>query len=227
MFQVSHVLVRWGTSYDHGIDKVRHGLVHFAVLKLLCETTSGSLTEAHKYAVLSQRLPLDINSTIYVPLPSDQVEKEQEQISNHMRICMSIGDRIETIRGVAASEPMLAEVAASVMMDTSSFKLADALAEVLHGFRTHPGDCAELLVYAFFIWARDRMVSVKTAPQFPGQLSRYFTVTELFSPLFSEKTFKSMSSEVPSICYTSNAQVGGQVGKKVGETFLKPFGSVS
>ncbi|KAH9009629.1 hypothetical protein EDB85DRAFT_1902869 [Lactarius pseudohatsudake] len=58
-----------------------------------------------------QRLPLDINSTIYVPLPSDQVEKEQEQISNHMRVCMSIEDGIDTIRGIAASEPILAEVA--------------------------------------------------------------------------------------------------------------------
>ncbi|KAH9030052.1 hypothetical protein EDB85DRAFT_1891784 [Lactarius pseudohatsudake] len=101
----------WGTSYDHGDDQVRRGLVHFASLKLLCGTFPDKLSEAQNRAVLSQRLPLDINSTIYVPLPSDQVEKEQEQISNHMRVCMSIEDGIDTIRGIAASEPILAEAA--------------------------------------------------------------------------------------------------------------------
>lgn len=71
----SHVLVRWGTHYDHGDDEVRRGLIHFDVSKLLCETSSKKLSVAQHYAILSQRLPLDINSTTYVPLPSDQVEK--------------------------------------------------------------------------------------------------------------------------------------------------------
>ncbi|KAH9021392.1 hypothetical protein EDB85DRAFT_2152432 [Lactarius pseudohatsudake] len=100
----------WGTTYDHGDDQVHRGLVHFASLKLLCGTFPDKLSEAQNRAVLSQRLPLDINSTIYVLLPSDQVEKEQEQISNHMRVCMSIEDGIDTIRGIAASEPILVEV---------------------------------------------------------------------------------------------------------------------
>lgn len=128
---------------------------------------------------------------------------------------MSIGDGIETIRGIAASEPMLAEAAALVMIDSSGFNLADALTEVLRGFRINPGDRAELLVYASFIWARDRAVSAKPGPQFPGQLSRYFTVTELFSSLFSEPTFALMSSKMPSLCYTTATQ----------ETFEQAFGS--
>ncbi len=62
------------------------------------------------------------------------MEKEQEQISNHMRVCMSIGDGIETIRGIAASEPILAEAVSLIMNDNSRFNLADALTEVLGGF---------------------------------------------------------------------------------------------
>lgn len=152
------------------------------------------------YAVLSQRLPLDINSTTYIPLPPGQVEKEQEQISNHICVCMSIGDGIETIRGIAASEPILSEAASLIMSDCKSFHLADVLAEVLSGFGINPGDRAELLVSAFFTWARDKTVSARHDPQCPGQLSRYFSVTDLFSSLFSESTYASMSRAIPSLC---------------------------
>ncbi|KAI9436768.1 hypothetical protein BJY52DRAFT_1097803, partial [Lactarius psammicola] len=181
----------WGSTYDHGDDRVRRALVHFALQKLLCGTPK-KLSEAQKRAVLSQRLPLDVNSKAYVPLPRDQMEKEQEQISNHMRVCLSITDGIEAIRGIAASEPILAEAAVLLMTDRS-FNLADALAEVLTGFGINAGDRAELLVSAFFIWARDKTVSAKQ-PQFTGQLSRYFSVTELFSMLFSKSTFTSIST---------------------------------
>ena len=148
-------LYRWGSSYDHSNDKVCQGLIHFALLKLLCGTSRKNLTEAQKYAILLQRLPLDINSTIYVPLPRSQVEKEQEQISNHMHICMSIGDGIETIHGIATSEPILSEVASLVMSDRNSFNLANTLTDILGGFGINSGDRAELLVSAFFTWARD------------------------------------------------------------------------
>ncbi|KAH9169726.1 hypothetical protein EDB89DRAFT_2072721 [Lactarius sanguifluus] len=130
----------WGTTYDHGNEVVHRGLVHFASLKLLCGTFLDKLSEAQNRAVLSQQLPLDINSTIYTPLPSEQVEKEQEQISNHMRVCMLIGDRIDTIRGIAASGPILAEAASIVMSDLHGFSLVDALSEVLGGFRVNRGE---------------------------------------------------------------------------------------
>ena len=204
--------VRWGTTYDHGDDQVRRALVHFALQKLLCGTPGKKLSEAQTRAVLSQRLPLDINSKVYVPLPSDQVEKEQEQISNHMRVCMSIGDGIETIRGVAASEPILAEAAVLLMSDNRGFHLADALTEVLTGFGINAGDRAELLVSAFFVWARDKTISAKLQPNFTGQLSRYFSVTELFLSLFSKPTFASMSGQMPSLSHTeSTPQTFGQV----------------
>jgi len=227
IFQVFSCLVRWGTNYDHGDDEVRRGLIHFALLKLLCGTSRKNLSQVQKYAVLSQRLPLDINSTLYVPLPSDQVAKEQEQISNHMRVCMSIGDGIETTRGIAASEPMLAEAASIVMSDRRGFNLGDTLAEVLSGYGINSGDRAELLVAAFFTWARDRTVSAKPHPQFPGQLSRHFSVNELFSSLFSESTFASMSGNTSSLWHTeaTEEQTFGQVFGKASMHFnhvIKP-----
>ncbi|KAH9009201.1 hypothetical protein EDB83DRAFT_2234923 [Lactarius deliciosus] len=200
----------WGTTYDHGNEEVRRGLVHFASLKLLCGTFPDKLSEAQNRAVLSQRLPLDINSTIYAPLPSDQVEKEQEQISNHMRVCMSIGDGIDTIRGIAASEPILAEAASIIMSDRRGFSLVDALSEVLTGFGINTGDRAELLVAAFFTWARDT-AAAGLDTKFPGQLSRYFSVAELFSSLFSKATYKSMSEAMPSLSHATPAQTFGQV----------------
>ena len=181
-------------------------MIHFAILKLLCGEFESKLEKAQNLAVLSQRLPLDMNSTIFVSLPDNLVEREQEQISSHMRVCMAITDGIETIRGIAASEPILSEAAAIVMNDGCNFNLADALADALTECDINAGDRAELLVSAFFTWARDRTVSAKLVPQFLGQLSRYFTVKELFASLFSESTFASMSQATPSLCASKASQ---------------------
>jgi hypothetical protein len=141
------------------------------------------------------------------------MELEQEQISNHLRVCVSIGDGFETIRGITPSEPILSEAASFIMRD-GSFKLADALAEVLNGYSitANSGDRAELLVSAFFTWARDRAVSEKSALK--GQLSRYFSVTELFESLFSESVFNLISTSVPLLCGTKTTeQTFGQIFK--------------
>src|SRR6266702_3699956 len=145
---------RWGTCYDFGDDQVRDGLLHFAIQKLLCRIPmpNEGLSEAQKCAVLSQRLALDINRTLYITTPpnSEEAEKLHNQISNHMRVCQAIGEGIETIRGVAASEPLLSEAASCIMRGGYGFSLPDALIEVLSGFRINPGDRAELLVTALF-----------------------------------------------------------------------------
>jgi hypothetical protein len=200
--------IRWGTLYDCGDEEVQRGLCQFALQKLLCATPGDKivLTEAQKYALLSQRLALDVNSTIYVPLTPDEAEKEHHQITNHMRIAVSIGDGIETLRGVASSEPLLSEAAFLVMSNRSAFKLAEVLATVLRGFSINIGDRAELLVSAFFTWARDSTVLMKCHEEFPGQLSRYFSVNELFSSLFSEAIFESMSQNGPSLCHAETSR---------------------
>jgi hypothetical protein len=216
---VSHVLllrilsflmfIRWGTLYDCGDEEVRLGLCQFALIKLLCATANNIvLTEAQKYALLSHRLALDINSMTYVPLTPSEAEKEHYQVTNHMRVVTSIGDSIKSLRSVASSEPLLSEAAFLIMSNQTSFKLADALATVLTGFSINIGDQAELLVSAFFTWARDTTV-MKCPDTRPGQLSCYFLVTELFASLFSERAFKPMSQSRPSLSHdhvTTNQQ---------------------
>jgi hypothetical protein len=97
-------------------------------------------------------MTLDINSMSYMVTDCQKVAaKEERQISNHMRVCVGIGEGVETIRGNASSEPILSEVASQIMMMGGyGFSLPDALTEVLSGFSINPGDRTELLVFAFF-----------------------------------------------------------------------------
>ena len=161
------------------------------------------LTVSQTYAVLSRRLALDINRTRANTLPfprwHDQVEKEQEQIAGHMRMVTSIKKGIESLDSLTASEPLLSEAAFLVMKDTNTFNLADALTDVMGYLNINPEDLAKLFVSAFFTWARDRAVLEIDEPQCEGQLSRYISVNELFSHLFSRSTFNSISSAMPSL----------------------------
>ncbi|KAI9452701.1 hypothetical protein BJY52DRAFT_1225998 [Lactarius psammicola] len=149
----------WGTCYDHGDEEVRRSLLDFAVQKLLCGNLGNeSLTNPQTYAVLSQRLALDINTPHYLydlESPFDTMQTMHEQITNHMRVCVVVGKGIESLRGIASSEPILSE-AASFIMSSDHFDLAHALTLVLKGFSINQGDRGELLVAAFFAWARDK-----------------------------------------------------------------------
>ncbi len=199
---------RWGTCYDFGDDQVRDGLLHFAIQKLLCRIPmpNEGLSEAQKCAVLSQRLALDINSTLYITTPpnSEEAEKLHNQISNHMRVCQAIGEGIETIRGVAASEPLLSEAASCIMRGGYGFSLPDALIEVLSGFRINPGDRAELLVAALFTHARDLTVLGKSLPK--GRVSFSFSVTDLLSSLFCNPSYEIISKAMPSLCHSESTR---------------------
>jgi hypothetical protein len=197
IFHVFSCFVRWGTCYDFGDQQVRDGLLHFAIEKLLCQPMGSSFSEAQKFAVLSQRLALDINTMTYTITETPVEEKIRTQVSNHMRSCVAIGEGIESLRGIAASEPILSE-AASQIMRSENFNLPDALTEVLSGYCINPGDRAELLVSAFFTWARDKAVPQKRLSN--EQLCPFFSVTELFSSLFSAPIFTSMSRNLPSLC---------------------------
>ncbi|KAI0253034.1 hypothetical protein BJV78DRAFT_235120 [Lactifluus subvellereus] len=168
----------WGTMYDHGDNKFRRNLLSF------------------RYAVLSQRLALDTNTTAYILPTLSDAEVTLGQITNHLRVCVEIGEGMESIRSIAASEPILSE-AASYVMRRRGFDLADALSDVLTGFSIHSGDCGELLVAAFFTWARDA-VMVERSPR-PPEFCRHFSVEELFSCLFSEEIVQSMFNHRPSI----------------------------
>ena len=124
-------------------------------------------------------------------------EKIRTQVSNHMHLCVVIGEGIESLCGIATSEPILSEVASQIMR-SKNFNLPDALTEVLSGYCINPGDRTELLVFAFFTWARDKAVPQKRLSN--EQLCPFFSVMELFSSLFSAPIFTSMSHNLPSLC---------------------------
>lgn len=197
---------RWGTRYDHGNEYVRKGLLEFAVHKLLGNIEEGKpLNDAQTYAVLSQRLALDIDTPQYLltsASPLALMETMHDQIANHMRVCLAVGSGIESLRGVASSEPILSEAAYRIMVDEGlNFNLPQALSSVLSGFCIHQGSRGELLVAAFFTWARDRAVSTKSQLP-PNALCHQFTACDLFLSLFCGSSLDSILDSKPSLCHT-------------------------
>ncbi|KAH9173206.1 hypothetical protein EDB89DRAFT_2068954 [Lactarius sanguifluus] len=134
----------WASRYDHGDDEIRNSLLNFALQKLLCAPqVPKSLTETQVYAVLSQRLALDVNTPRYLLASANPLQLMQtthEQVANHMRVSI------------------LSEAASRVMQESKIFSLPAALALVLTGFFIDQGDRGELLVAAFFTWARDKVI---------------------------------------------------------------------
>jgi hypothetical protein len=152
---------KWGATYYYADDKIRHWLSCFAAQKLLCSGGYEMDSEAKLCAVLSQRLALDINTTAFVSKPLlGAFEAILEQIAMHMPVCVDPQDGIQTIRGIAASEPILSESASFIMRAQDDFDLANALEKVLRIFLINLKGRGESLVAAFFPWARD-MVMVK------------------------------------------------------------------
>ncbi|KAI0301698.1 hypothetical protein B0F90DRAFT_1667815 [Multifurca ochricompacta] len=181
----------WGGYYDHGDNE-----------KLLCGPGSEGLSDAQTYAVLSQRLALDIDTSQYLlpsATPLTPTEIVHEQISNHMRVCISVGKGFESMRAVASSEPILSEAAYLVMKGGHGFSLPVALEKVLSGFAVSQGARGELFVAAWFTWARDHAVGRKGDPS-DGVLCHTFSVKELFQSLFSASTIRSILKTKPSLC---------------------------
>ena len=223
-------IFRWGSLYDNGTDGIRNGLLTFAVQKLLCNVlvTRAKLTNAQIYAVLSQRLALDINSTQYPggrQGPFEVMQTLHEQVANHMRVCVTVGDGIETLRAIASSEPMLSEAASHIMRE-ADFSMSSALMLVLSGFCVSQGDRGELLVAALFTSARDLLVQSKRAVPSRVQLCHSFSVHDLFSHLFTDTNFSIISAAMPSLYHSKAACLPfGQVFKNTHmhfNHFIKP-----
>ncbi|KAI9429189.1 hypothetical protein H4582DRAFT_2153637 [Lactarius indigo] len=195
----------WGTRYDHGNEDVRQSLIHFATQKLLCgNSASGTLTHAQIYAVLSQRLVLDINTPQYLfdlSSPLDAMQTMHEQIANHMRVCMAVGSGIESFRSITSSEPILSE-AASLIMSSTTFNLPRALSLVLKGFSINQGDRGEL-----------------------EKVCHHFSVNALFKGLLTESAYPSISGNFPSLCHTKSQRPFEEVFEKANMHFnhvIKP-----
>jgi hypothetical protein len=86
--------------YDPWQQRSPRDLDLFRDSKLLGSPIDSADTRHQRYAVLSQRLALDINTTAYISSSPIVAETTLEQITNHMRVCVVIGKGIETIRGV-------------------------------------------------------------------------------------------------------------------------------
>ncbi|KAH9977335.1 hypothetical protein BGW80DRAFT_1288680 [Lactifluus volemus] len=196
----------WGTMYDHGDISVHNKILLFAIQKLLGSNEGVARSEAQEYAILSQRLALDINSAAYVSVPSTSIrEKTLDQIANHMQVCVEIGEENENIRGIAASEPILSE-AASIIMRNTDFQWLNTLRTIVPAFSVNVGDRGELLVAAFLTQARDMAISLKPSLP-PPECCSHFLVKDLFKSLFFEKTFKSMFQSIPSICLSTSKKL--------------------
>ncbi|KAI0262467.1 hypothetical protein BC834DRAFT_972056 [Gloeopeniophorella convolvens] len=187
----------WGSRYDNGSVRVRATMLDFAQSKLLCATNvkKGTLTLSQKFAVLSQRLPLDINSTQYTGQPPSATDKAHEQVESHMRVCLEVSQGHEYMISTTASEPILSEAASLIMRsDAYGFYLPHVLQDVLTGYSIDQEDRGELLVASFFIWARDQVAKSMQKGLSEDAASPIFSVDQLLSQLF----FRDMQSDQPS-----------------------------
>lgn len=167
------------------------------------------LTKSQIYAVLSQRLALDINTTQYPATlqgPLELMHTLHEQVANHMRVCVAVGSGIETLYAVASSEPILSEAASYIIRKTPSFSMAKALTHVLSGFCINQGDRGELLVAALLTCARDEVVRHKVFHS-SDQICHSFSVVELFQGLFSSSTSAEWAGARPSLCHSKHDQL--------------------
>jgi hypothetical protein len=144
--------IRFGSLYDAGDKAVKEDIVTFAAAKLLNAELSKvqELTDDQKLACLSQRIPLEFNSTTFITQAS-----ERKQVEGHMRVCLKIDAAFESMVTVSASEPLLFKAAYRVMAKTS-FNVPKAMKSVLDGFAIHKGDRGELLTMILLTVARDK-----------------------------------------------------------------------
>jgi hypothetical protein len=145
---------RFGSRYDAGDLRVQEDIINFAAGKLLNnEEPSTSKLELHQQlACLSQRLPIEFNSTTYT-----SQKDERNQVEGHLRVCLKIDESFGSMVTVSASEPLLSE-GAYFMMQKPSFDAPKVMKSVLEGFSVHKGDRGELLGLLLLTLARDDAV---------------------------------------------------------------------
>ncbi|KAI0275350.1 hypothetical protein BC834DRAFT_45359 [Gloeopeniophorella convolvens] len=200
----------WGSLYDSGSARVRKLVLDFAQAKLLCADYAwgSQLSESQKSAILSQRLPLDINGTRYTDQPTDVT---REQVEQHMRICLEVSKDNKYMISAAPSEPILSEAASLIMRsDDPGFFLPQALRAILGSYPINQGDRGGLLVESFFIWARDKVAKLMHKELPDGAASPVFSVKQLLSQLF----VRDMQDDTPSVWRVGDT----------GKTFERIFG---
>jgi hypothetical protein len=157
----------------------------FAVEKLLnADHNTRDLTQDQMLACLSQRLPIQFNSTTYISQTA-----ERKQVEGHMRVCLKIDSTFESMETVSSSEPLLSE-AAYVIMAHKSFDTLKSFKSVLEGFAIHKGDRGEFLALLLLTLARDQAVGPPDKNGHPNR--RFFDCASfVYGHLFSKSPLAS------------------------------------
>ena len=175
--------MRFGSLYDAGDKAVREGIITFAAAKLLNVNLGKveELVDDQRLACLSQRIPLELNSTT-------RIAQANEMKQVHMRVWLKIDATFESMVTVSASEPLLSEAAYSPMAQTS-FNVSKAMKSVLDGFPIDQGDRGEFLIMLLFTVARDKTVGPPTEHGLPAG-SRIVDVAPFLAERLFQNTFE-------------------------------------
>lgn len=126
------------------------------------EAWPRNLTAEQKLACLSARMPIEFMS-------STPTTQEQDQIANHMRICLSVDESFHRMISLNPSEPILSDGAAIVMNNNAvAFHAPAALSHILTGFSINQGDRGELVAMLAYTIARDSVVHHSTTTSMDG-----------------------------------------------------------
>ena len=174
---------RFAARYREGSEAVKREIVQFAVAKLLnADYNTKKLSNNQALACLSQRLPIEFNSTNYL-----SQEKEREQVEGYMRVCLKIDAAFESMTTTSSSEPILSE-AAYFVMQTGSLNAPKALKSVMEGFSISKGDHGEFLVLLLLILVRDAAVGPPDELGRPIKGKRWFGLADfLYGQLFQKQ----------------------------------------
>ncbi|KAF8900481.1 hypothetical protein CPB84DRAFT_1747474 [Gymnopilus junonius] len=113
LFEVTGEVV-WVTLWWGDFD-VQKDIIIFAGFKLLKgKFNQGNFTEDQMFARLSQRIPIQFNSTTSISRAA-----ERKQVEAHMRICLEIEETFGNIETMSSSEPVLSEAAYAIMKQKS------------------------------------------------------------------------------------------------------------
>jgi hypothetical protein len=174
---------RFAARCLEGSADVKKEIIQFAAAKLLnADDTPTHLSNSQVLACLSQRLPIEFNSTNYL-----SQEKEREQVEGHMRVCLKIDAAFETMTTTSSSEPILSE-AAYFIMQRGSLSAPKALKSVMEGFSISKGDRGEFLALLLLILARDATVGPPDRFGRPIKGKRWFGLADfLYGQVFQKQ----------------------------------------
>ncbi|KIM39922.1 hypothetical protein M413DRAFT_29078 [Hebeloma cylindrosporum] len=184
----------FGSRYDAGDCKVQEDIVMFAVRKLLnAELNTQELTRHQELACLSQRLPIQFDSTTFTSHAAGM-----KQVEEHLRVCLKVDAAFESMETVSPSEPLLSE-AAYLIMALKDFNPVEAFKSILESFDIEQGDCGEHLALLLLTLARDQAVGHPgDNPTALPESGRFFSFRSFVYGNLFKASVKSLTSETVS-----------------------------